>query len=87
MPQLAAALSTTNMDEPPSFFFTSSLSKLLTGDFLVDLINLEEESLPQNQQGIRKYRLKRNKKESMRKAGRKMWAAGTAPRTSARHAE
>ena len=73
-------------DEPTSFF-SSSLSKLLTGDFLVDLINLEEESLPQNQQGIRKYRLKRNKKESMRKAGRKMWAAGTAPRTSAQHAE
>ena len=75
MPQLAAALSTTNMDEPPSFFFTSSLSKLLTGDFLVDLINLEEESLPQNQQGIRKYRLKRNKKENSRKT----LVAGTAP--------
>ena len=51
--------------------------KLLTGDFLVDLLNLEEESLPQNLQGIRKDRLKRKKKEDRRKAARKRRAAGT----------
>jgi len=42
---------------------------------------LEEESLPQNQQGIGKDGLKRKKKEASRKA------AGTAPGTSAQHAK
>ena len=37
--------------DEPTFFFSSSLSKLLTGDFLVDLLNLEEESLPQTSRG------------------------------------
>ena len=49
MPQLAAALSITNMMNPHLFFFSSSLWKLLAGDFLIDLLNLEEKSLPQNQ--------------------------------------
>ena len=75
MPQLAAALSITNMMNP-NLFFSPSLSKLLTGDFLVDLLNLEEESLPQNLHGIRKDRLKRKRR-----------AAGTAPGTSAQHAK
>ena len=47
MPQLAAVLSITNMMNPHLFF--SSLWKLLTGDFLVDLLNLGEEVLSQNQ--------------------------------------
>jgi len=38
---------------------------------------LEEESLPQNLQGIRKDGLKRKKKEDRRKAARKRRAAGT----------
>ena len=42
MPQLAAALSITNMMNPHLFFL------LLTGDFLVDHLYLEEESLPPN---------------------------------------
>ena len=46
MPQPAAALSITNMMNPHLFF--SSLWKLLTGVFLVDLLNLGEEALPQN---------------------------------------
>ena len=47
MPQPAAAISFTNMMNP-NLFFLPSLWKLLTGDFLVDLLNLREESLPQN---------------------------------------
>ena len=35
-------------DEPTSFFFFIPVSKLLTGDFLVDHLYLEEESLPPN---------------------------------------
>ena len=35
MPQLAAALSTTNMMNPHLFFFFIPVCKLLTGDFLV----------------------------------------------------
>ena len=42
MPQLAAALSITKMMNPHLFFL------LLTGDFLVDHLYLEEESLPPN---------------------------------------
>ena len=37
---------------------------------------MEEESLPQNLQGIRKDGLKRKKKEDRRKAARKRRAAG-----------
>ena len=47
MPQLAAALSITNMMNP-HLFFSSFLWMLLTGVFLVDLLNLGEEALPQN---------------------------------------
>ena len=47
MPQPAVAFSITKMMN--SHFFFSSLWKLLTGDFLVDLLNLGEEVLSQNQ--------------------------------------
>ena len=55
------------MMNPHLFFFFIPVSKLLIGDFLIDLLNLEE-SLPQNQQRIRKYRLDRKKEDD--RAGR-----------------
>ena len=90
MPHLATALSITNMMNP-NLFFLPSLWKLLTGDLLVDLFNLGEESLLLNQSGRTSLggrrrgsggRPRRNAAET-RLAMRKRRAAGTAPGTSA----
>ena len=48
MPQLAAALSTTNMMNPHLFFSSSLFLSCSPATFSSDLLNLEEESLPQN---------------------------------------
>ena len=90
MPQPAAALSITNMMNPHLFFLHPCRS-CSPATSLFDLLNLEEESLPQNQQRVRKERLERNK-EARRKAVEKMLtarkkAAGTAPGISAQLAE